>query len=60
MDIDELLATIPIVVDDRPHIQVDSRICRDCPHHNCTFCCPARCFEEEGPEVRRAFGQRSW
>ena len=33
------------------HITIDTALCADCPHHICTFACPAQCFELIGGEL---------
>lgn len=30
---------------DYEHIRVTPEICASCPHHFCTYACPAQCFE---------------
>ncbi len=47
--IEEKLALVRYNVDAESHIQVDAVVCRTCPHHACTFVCPAACYVLRAP-----------
>ena len=42
--VDERLATTRFRVDNRPHITVDSAVCKDCSTQVCVYVCPANLF----------------
>lgn len=44
VNIEEKLSQVRYNVDKEPHIKVDASICKKCPHHACTFICPAGCY----------------
>jgi ferredoxin like protein len=41
---EEKMRTVRFRVAATPHIVVDSRVCRDCSTHACTYVCPANLF----------------
>jgi ferredoxin like protein len=41
---DELMATTEFEIHERPHITVDTSVCRTCPSRECIVACPARLF----------------
>jgi ferredoxin like protein len=44
MAVHHLLALVHFEVDRVPHIEVDTALCRECPHRACLVSCPAECY----------------
>lgn len=36
----------------KPHIEVDTDICRKCPHQMCQYGCPTQCYKADESDVR--------
>ena len=51
MKIEEKTALNLYHVDDKPHIEVNKEICRQCPHRRCTYVCPVKNYTLEGEEI---------
>lgn len=41
---EERMRTVRFRVDDRPHIQVNAAVCKDCTVRACVYVCPANLF----------------
>jgi ferredoxin like protein len=45
---DDLMSTVEFRVAERPHITVDTEVCRSCTTKACVYACPANLFVPKG------------
>jgi len=53
IEIKKRLGTLQFNTDseENAHIKVNKEICSKCPHHACTYACPAQCYQIVGGKL---------